>query len=141
MVNEEKNLNAPELDWTEKTEGHSEWRKITKGLKCPTCASSNSKGISGAYAYRIVYGKGIEWYCRVSPYWQASGYDFHSRTNNYTESRQYQEALHQEKWGKAEAMPDQEFTKVEVIRLGEKDKTEVKDGCLIIRRQIGLPKQ
>ena len=39
-----KEPERPELDWTEKTEGRSEWRKITKGLKCPTCASSNSKG-------------------------------------------------------------------------------------------------
>ena len=151
MVNKKHNLNesandniegapAPELDQSEKAKGRSEWRKITKGLKCPTCASSNSKGPSGAYAYRIVYGKGIEWYCRVSPYWQARGYDFHTRTNNYTESRQYQQALREERLGLAESMPDQEFTKVEVIRLGEKDKTEVKDDCLIIRRQIGLPK-
>lgn len=132
-------LAAQALTWTEKTQGHSEWRKIRDGLECPTCASSESKGLSGAYAYRIVYGRGIEWYCRVSPYWQARGHDFHTRTNNYTESRQYQQALFQEKWGWAESMPNQEFTKVDVIKIGEKDKAEVREGCIIIRKQTPLP--
>ena len=135
----QKERAAQALTWTEKTQGRSEWRKIMDGLECPTCASSESKGPSGAYAYRIVYGKGIEWYCRVSPYWQASGHDFHTRTNNYTESRQYQQALFQEKWGWAESMPDQEFTKLEVIKIGEKDKAEVREGCIIIRKQIPSP--
>ena len=118
----------------------SEWRVVESGLECPTCAASNAKGPSGAYAYRIVYGRGIEWYCRVSPYWQARGHDFHTRTNNYTESRQYRQALFQEKTGLAKPMSDQEFTKVEVIQLDKKDKAEVKDGRIIIRKQIPLPK-
>jgi len=122
-----------------KTIIRSEWRKIESGLECPTCASSDSKGVSGAYAYRIVYGKGLEWYCRVSPYWQARGHDFHTRTNNYTESAKYRQALFQEEIGFAKSMSDQEFTKVEVIQLGKTDKAEVKDGCIIIRKQIPLP--
>lgn len=131
---------AQALTWTEKTQGRSEWRKVADGLECPTCASSQAKVSGYAYAYRIVYGHGIEWYCRVSPYWQSCGHDFHTRTNNYTESRQYQQALYQEKWGWAEPMPDQEFTEVEVIKIGEKDKAEVREGCIIIRKQIPLPK-
>jgi len=136
----QKERAAQALTWIEKTHGRSEWRKITDGLECPTCASSQAKVSGYAYAYRIVYGKGIEWYCKVSPYWQSCGHDFHTRTNNYTESRQYQQALYQEKWGWAESMPDQEFTKVEVIKIGEKDKAEVREGCIIIRKQVPLPK-
>ena len=44
------------------------------------------------------------------------------------------------KMGWAESMPDQEFTKVEVIKIGEKDKAEIREGCIIIRKQVPLPK-
>ena len=120
----------------------SEWRKITEGLECPTCKNSQAKGLSYPYAYRIVYGHGIEWYCRGSPFGNPQQHGFHTRTNKYTESRQYQQALTDEKWGWAEPVPDQEFTTVEVIKVkdSEKVKVEVKEGRIVIRTQNPLPK-